>query len=306
MHNGRMTESPWSELELEHSKLRPDLELVRRYAELHTDDYVETRFENEPIVRVIVLMSGDHRDEHETALRAIVQYPNQLEVRQTPFSRSQLEEIRNAVTEIGRSRPRAFMQWGIGNGRVDIQLSADQEVLAASIHDRFGEAVKLKVGLFAYPPTESEVAEKRNHAAARPRLPLLSSEQFTVSLEGDVEVPSGRSVDGALRIQNHTDRDAVVETNGLVTARIVDPETGDSVGGYFGAQALPLVTYRIPPGGTVSIPLLVGTTSSVRTLGYAVPPGAWAIEVPIKIEGSGQFRTPLLPILVLEPEISPL
>jgi hypothetical protein len=172
--------------------------------------------------------------------------------------------------------------------------------LAAIFHERFGDSVELRVGVFPYPPeSAADHQEKGPPAVARPKLPLLPSEEFEVGLEDEIVVSSGRTKRGVLRIHNRGSAEVVIDTNGGVTARVVDSQTGEGVGGFVGAQAAPLIKYRIAPGGKASIPLLVGTTSSVRSLGYSVPPGAWAIEVPIQIEGRGQFRTSLLPILIL-------
>ncbi len=294
-----MAQPPNPDLEREHWKFRSDVEAVRRYGELHPDDFVEELFENEPHIRLIVLMMGDRLTEHEVALRELVQHPDQLEVRRTPFPKSQLEEIRRELKATAKNRPEAFMQWGIGHGRVNVQLAADQEGLAATFHRRHGDAVELRVGVFPYPPVlDVDRREKGSAVGARPQLPLLPSEEFEVSLEGDIVISSGATARGVLRIQNRGSAEAVIETNGGVTARVVDPQTNRGVGGYVGAQALPLIKYRIPPDGTVSIPLLVGTASSVRSLGYAIPPGSWAIEVPLQIEGRGKFKTSLLPILI--------
>jgi hypothetical protein len=127
---------------------------------------------------------------------------------------------------------------------------------------------------------------------------MLPSHEFEVGLEAEIVIVSGATKRGILRIHNRGAAEAIIETNGGVTARVVDPQTNEGVGGFFGAQAMPLIKYRIAPDSTVSIPLLVGTASSVRSLGYTIPPGLWSIEVPIQIEGRGKFRTSLLPILI--------
>lgn len=305
VHNGPMAQPPVPDLELEHSKFNSDVAAVRRYGESHPDDYVEELFENEPHVRLVVLMVGDNLADHEAALRELVRHPNQLEVRRTPFPRSRLEEIRQVVGETVTSRPGAVNGFGIGRGRVNVKLAADQEALAASFHERFGDAVELRVGVFPYPPASgADEQEKEPPVVARPKLPLLPSEEFEVALEGEIVVFSGATKGGVLRIHNRGGAEAVIKTNGGVTARVIDPQTGDGVGGFFGFQQVPLIKFRIAPGATVSIPLLVGTALSVRSLGYAVPPGQWAIEVPIQIEGRGQFRTPPLPILIQPSERS--
>lgn len=287
------------DLEREQWKFRPDVEAVRRYGELHADDFVEELFENQPHIRLIVLMAGGRLAEHEAALRELVQHPQQLEVRRTPFPKSQLNDIRGELNLTAKNHPEAFMRYGIGRGRVNVQLAADQEDLAATFHERFGDAVELRVGVFPYPPDlDADYREKGAAAVAHPQLPMLPSHEFEVSLEAEIVIVSGATKRGILRIHNRGAAEAIIETNGGVTARVVDPQTNEGVGGFFGAQAMPLIKYRIAPDSTVSIPLLVGTASSVRSLGYTIPPGLWSIEVPIQIEGRGKFRTSLLPILI--------
>ncbi len=171
-------------------------------------------------------------------------------------------------------------------GGVDVQLAADQLKLAAQLHDRFGDVVKLRVGVFPYPPASGTVDHaKGSTSVARPTLPLLPVEEFDVHLESEIVVGSGATARGALRIHNRGRADVVIDTSGCVTAHVVDPQTGSAVGGFFGFQTVPLIKFRIPPAGTVSIPLLVGTTSSVRTLGYAVHPGIGRSKCRSKLRG---------------------
>src|ERR1700691_4760385 len=235
VHNVLMAQPPVPDLEVEHSKFRSDVEAVRRYGESHTDDYVEELFENEPHIRLIVLMVGDHLAEHEVALRELVDHPNQLEVRRTPFPKSQLEDIRREVNDTAANHPGAFMQWGIGRGGVNIQLAADRQAFASNFHGRFADAVVLRVGVFPFPPPpRSEYLEKAPPAVVRPTLPLLPSEEFEVSLDDEIEVSSGGTKRGVLRIHNRGSAEVVIATNGGVTARVVDSQTGNGVGGFSG------------------------------------------------------------------------
>jgi len=292
-------EPPTSDLESEHAKFNSDVDTVRRYGALHPDDYVEEYFDNEPYIRLVVLMVGDNLSVHETALRELVRHPRQFEVRRTAFSRSQLQGILDDLNDVAARGQRAFLSRGISRGRVSVRLAADQEALAAGFYKRYGDAVELSVGAFPYPlGARSDDKEWRDPGSARPHLPLLPDGEFEVDLESEVVVSSGATVSGSLRVRNRGASVVVIETNGVVTARVIDPETGHPVGGFVGAQTAPLITFRIPPGDAVSIPLLVGTASSVRSLGYAIPPGRWAIEVPLQIEARGRFRTALLPILI--------
>jgi hypothetical protein len=39
---------------------------------------------------------------------------------------------------------------------------------------------------------------------------------------------------------------------------------------------MPMIMFRVAPGTTERIPLLIGTASFQPELGYTVPPGSWA------------------------------
>jgi hypothetical protein len=99
-----------------------------------------------------------------------------------------------------------------------------------------------------------------------------------------------------LLVTNLTGADVGIETNGHLTATIVDPDTGVSVGGYAGAKRLPLVTFTAAPATTVRIPLLVGTASYRPALGYTVPPGTWWLTAPIRLADGRHLTTPPLAV----------
>jgi hypothetical protein len=104
-------------------------------------------------------------------------------------------------------------------------------------------------------------------------------------------------------VRNITDQEIKIVTNGMVTAVVIDPETREVVGGFSGAQILPMILFRVMPGQTERIPLLIGTASFSPRLGYAVPAGDWGIEATITIGGddprdSVDRRTPMLPVTI--------
>ena len=116
-------------------------------------------------------------------------------------------------------------------------------------------------------------------------------------------VRSGRTLRHALLLRNHSGDDLkIATTNGQLTTAVVDPATGAVVGGFAGAQALPLITYRVAPGQTEPIPLLTGTASFTPRLGYTVPPGAWGIQATLALgrdsRDSPRRRTPVLPLTI--------
>jgi hypothetical protein len=115
-------------------------------------------------------------------------------------------------------------------------------------------------------------------------------------------VSSGHTLQHGLLLRNLTGRELQIATNGQVTAAVVDPHTGEVVGGFAGLQNLPLIIFRVPPGQTGRVPLLIGTASCTPRLGYAIPPGDWGIQATLTLgphpRDSPRRRTPILPLTV--------
>jgi hypothetical protein len=65
-------------------------------------------------------------------------------------------------------------------------------------------------------------------------------------------------------------------------------------------QTVPGIRLAIARDETVSVPLLVGTASYRRELGFAIPAGKWAIEANVKVKDVGERRTPLLSIVIID------
>jgi hypothetical protein len=276
--------------------------VVRQYGESHPEAWVELRFENEPAVRIVALFAGDDVEDHERALRSLVVYPDQLEVRSLPWPLIHLEVIRAAIHELARTtEPGTIRQWGIGRGRVNVTLAASQEGLAAELQDRYGDAIDLTIGYFHFPDMailNSDGSPSQRTEPERP--PLLPSDEIQVSTPEGLEVKSGYNCRSMLRVHNLGSDEVRVMTNGQLTAYIVDPRSQEKVGGFSGAQPMPAVGFEILPGETADIPLLIGSASAVSRLGYAIPPGRWAIETELRLGDRGHFRTPPLSIDVVQ------
>jgi hypothetical protein len=60
-------------------------------------------------------------------------------------------------------------------------------------------------------------------------------------------VSSGHNLHHHLTVHNLTGSELQIATNGHLTATVVDPQTGE-VGGFSGAQAMPLKIFRAAPG----------------------------------------------------------
>jgi len=74
---------------------------------------------------------------------------------------------------------------------------------------------------------------------------------------------------------------------------------GPAVGGFCGAERAVLVRLPLPAGEVTPFPLLVGTASFVPDLGYAVPPGEWAMTVELELSDRRRVRTASLPLRVI-------
>ena len=164
--------------------------------------------------------------------------------------------------------------------------------IAADLHRRFGDGVELRVGALGYPDPR---------AATVPQIeakPPLDPAEALVELDGPGMVQSGDVLLTGLLIANVSDHELTVNTNGRLTALVLDPRTGNVVGGYSGAQRLPLVRFALRPGDRTTIPLLVGTTSFVPELGYRVPEGAWEMAADLHLGDGRVVRSVPVPLVI--------
>jgi hypothetical protein len=197
----------------------------------------------------------------------------------------------------------------------EIHLAAWATDAAEDLHLRFADNVELIVGFLRYPecrPWNSTVVVRTS--------PVVDAMErgIETALVAPVAVSSGHATESAQRVRNMTTNTIIVVPKGYLTGFIVDPRNGRGVGG--GAQSYvtarmsdpdtglvrpvdsqpQIVPFRIMPGGTEVIPLLVDTASALPDLGYAIPAGDWAVRVILELEDGSYLRTPLLPITVMD------
>jgi len=206
-------------------------------------------------------------------------------------------EISAAIEQLRTVHPDAVLSVG-HSSQTRIRLAAWAVEIAAGLHDRFGDQVSLTVGLLAYPhPAVGGVGEEARPVRSK-RAALPAPDRFEVRMEQPTEVRSGYSFQGTIHVRNLRSEEIRVLTNGRVTGVVVDPSSGEVVGGFAGAQAMVGIQMPIAPREERPIPLLVGTASRVPRLGYAVPPGLWTIEMDLTLVEGGRFRTPRFPLTV--------
>jgi hypothetical protein len=214
------------------------------------------------------------------------------------------DELKVVLARLRDEQPDVLMQYPmpeVDEGRAPpfgIHLAPWATTTAEELHRQFGDHVDLTVGALPYPPGR----RPRPQPATGPPPDLLDPHEIAVELDGPAVVRSGHTLRHGLLLRNLTGAELQVATNGQVTAAVVDPQTGQVVGGFSGFQILPLVIFRVAPRQTRRVPLLIGTASYTPRLGYAIPAGNWGTRATLTLgpdpRDSPRRRTPVLPLTI--------
>jgi hypothetical protein len=135
--------------------LRGDFEIVASYGEEHPEAWAGAWWDNEPTVRIVAAFTGDAA-QHDAALRPRLRHPGRLVVESRQHSLSELRRVREEIERTLRQRQtqtgRPILA-SVGNGKavISVALRADQEQVASELASRYGSAVELRVGNFAFP-----------------------------------------------------------------------------------------------------------------------------------------------------------
>jgi hypothetical protein len=214
------------------------------------------------------------------------------------------DELKVVLARLRDEQPGTLMQYPmpeVDEGRhppFTIHLAAWATAAAEELHQQFGDNADLMVGALPHPPGRQP--QRRPAPGQHPA--LLDPQEIAAELDGPAVVRSGQTLRHVLLLRNLTGHELQIATNGQVTAAVVDPHTGEVVGGFSGAQRLPLIMFRVAPGQTGRIPLLIGTASFTPRLGYTVPAGDWGIQATLTLgpdpRDSPRRRTPVLPLTI--------
>jgi hypothetical protein len=277
-------------------ELLDDLDVVRQFGERHPDAFVTVWFENTPTVRLVALLSGDDVAEHESELRQAVSYPDRLEVRRSQWSKHSPRNVRAALHECAAD---AIASMGHARGVLRVQLWADQADRAEEICRRFGDDVAVTIGMFPYPDRFARPDRESEATLDEPPPQHLAALPETVRVEpaAALVIRSGAHLRTVVHVHNDSTVDIAANTNGQINATVVHPDTGQRVGCFEGGQLMPLTRFDVPPGAASDIPLLVGTASTRPELGWAVPPGPWAVRIVLSHDGESAVR--LLPLEIV-------
>jgi hypothetical protein len=214
------------------------------------------------------------------------------------------DELKAVLVRLRDQQPGALMQYPMSDVDEDrqppftIRLAPWAASTAEELHQQFGDDIELTVGALPYPPGRQPPRPR----APSPPADLLDPHEIAAELAGPAVVSSGHTLRHGLLLRNLTTRELQIATNGQVTAAVVDPHTGEVVGGFAGFQNLPLIIFRVAPGQTGRVPLLIGTASRTPRLGYTISPGDWGIQATLTLgphpRDSPRRRTPVLPLTI--------
>ena len=218
-------------------------------------------------------------------------------------------ELREALSRLAADQPEALRGHpGLDQDDADppyyIELAAWALDAAEGLDRQFGDQVHLTLGALPYPPGRSP---RWPPGPRRAPAPLLGPDEAEVELDGPAVVRSGYELRHGLLVRDRSGAGLAFATSGQVIGVVVDPVTGGVVGGFSGWAHTVLVVFRVPPGGTGRIPLLIGTASTTERLGYAVPPGDWGVQASLELMPDEEppynrerihRRTPVLPLTI--------
>ncbi|MGH3244618.1 MAG: hypothetical protein ACRDOI_00155 [Trebonia sp.] len=207
------------------------------------------------------------------------------------------DEVKQAISRLLDQRPGALMSYPSLEEHTDrvppceIRLAPWAAGTAEDLHRQFGHSVELMVGFLPYPPDRQKLG--RNAPGQLPD--LIDPHEIAVAFESPAIVSSGHTLHHELAVRNLKGDELQIATNGNLTAIVVDPGTGEVVGGYANMQTMRLEVFRIPPGSSTRIPMLIGTACLVPRLGYTVPPGEWGVRVVLNLDSPFESTSGLIP-----------
>ncbi len=254
-------------------RLGNDIESAVAYGAAHPDEFASVRFENAPRVRIVIGFT-DHIDVHCAALRGLFEYPDEFEIIQQPTTARDVEQIQQEIIVLAGPKLRSA---GIGAGTIDIALRADGEPIAEQIRAKYGDLVKIQIGLQPYPPGRAPAPDCTNLPG-----PFVIGSPFAATLElENASVRSGEDFKATATVTNKTDAPAEFESGQPMTAYIYRAGTDQLVGAYDGGIDGVGAGGTLVPGATIDVEVVGGTASCLADLGYALPPGDYDVRAAI-------------------------
>jgi hypothetical protein len=205
---------------------------------------------------------------------------------------AQLRDIRDEVHGLATANGGVIRGFGISGDAVNVGLRADAESLAAQLHERHGDRVRVTLGVFPYPPDRTPTDMERHVIDVLRNRPVddeISIRGLEASLElTESTVVAGRDGRGRVTLRNVGRTNVSFSSARPLVGGVRDPASGESIGGHFGGIAGTGQGVHLSPGQEQIIDVIFGTTSWDLQRGYAVPPGRYVVTTRVPINDSPQ------------------
>ncbi|HEY0933294.1 MAG TPA: hypothetical protein VGD91_06060 [Trebonia sp.] len=281
------------------SALRGDFKIVAGYGEEHPGAWAGTWWDNEPTVRIVAAFKGDAAP-RDAALRPRLRYPGRLVVLSRPHSLSDLRRVREEIERTLRERQAqagrpVLASIAGGKAVISVDLRAGQEQVAGELASRYGSAVELRVGFFAFP--DRRRSRPGVSAGTEPEEQVVKGLEMSVEVDQEV-LQAGDDGWGRLVLRNSSpERIGLLGVGQPLVGSLLNSSL-ERVGGYCGAIAGTGRIIDLAPGETASLPVIFGTASTHEDLGYVLPPGRYWLSVQMRFQhgpGTPLTTTPAAP-----------
>ena len=197
--------------------------------------------------------------------------------------------VRHSLAELERLRPGVesmidgvFYSVGFGDGTIDVDLFPGHEQLAASLEQRFGDAVSIRMGTTRYcggPGTSGRCADVQGATTLPPGLHLA------LTLEHDTVPRTAPTVQAALKVRYNGPGMFAISTGQPIIASLVKSGTRMVIGTNTGTVAGTGLSLRLRRGQQSTIGVIIGLSRCDGGLGSAVPPGTYGVRASLGPDG---------------------
>lgn len=225
----------------------------------------------------------DQLDEHRANLVDIVPFPDELVVCRVAHTEQQARDLH---AELTARYGEQLSSTAYGNGRVAPTLRSSEEVLAAELHEHYGEKLEISVGLFPYPMPDPPPPSQ---CGPVPPAPTSVGVEARVEHVEPLTTATPDPTDAAIVLTNTGSEPAHLEFGAAPPALLVRPGESTAVNAYeLGIPAI-LETIDLAPGASERITVGIGLASCDPSVGYRAPPGEYELIVVIDDVSTGRY-----------------
>ena len=276
--------------------LQNDLQAVDAFAR-SLPDFAGYELTSDKPVKIKVWVRGDLAT-HTTQLQAVVQHHDRLEIVASKYSSDEIETIAKQIVADAQTHPKDFIEFASAPEKptqvVAFSLAPGDEALAQQYVDRWGDAVRIRVGDVLFVPTgcgaqplSRKCPDVTGTDAAEAGLALsLTSTTPTIEQRG-----SGVST---LTVTNNGTKRFTMDVGGPLSGVLVIPGSTHVVGVVGGTNGVGL-GIDLAVGESRAVDVVFGAFRCDGSAGSAAPAGTYGLRVVLSSEAQGDTRAYLSP-----------